>query len=376
MAELSPEILAWMRQINTDGGDGTVVIGSDVVVPKHFTTGFLSLDCSSGGGFPGNQWTEIVGPESSGKTMIVLMSIAANQKLDPEFTTFWVAAEPYNSEYAAMLGVDNSRVVVAPAAQAMELGLEILEQATASKLYDCLVLDSYPALIPDEEDEKAMDENTMAVGAKLFNKFWRKAGKASYRRTDGLERPFYGIIINQWRDKIGGNRPGMPPLQFSPGGHGKDYAFYMRLKVTHKEFIVEKRPGLPDPVVVGKRLSVEAIKNKTTSPKQRAEMDVYVRNAPFTGFRRGDYDKGKDYVNLGIIYGIIQLNGSWLHYDGQQWQGRDAMRASVMEDLILQSKLASEVLEVTADPCRMDQVAQEAADRGETPAKRKRRKAA
>lgn len=369
-AELSPEVRAWVAQMNKKAGEGTIVLGSEVVVPRRFTSGDLALDVALGGGFAGNQWTELIGQESSGKTLVALRSIAANQALDPEFTAFWVAAEPYNTEYAEMHGVDNSRVVIAPAAQAMELGLELLEFATASKLYDCVVLDSYPALIPDEEDEKSMDEVVVATGAKLFNKFWRKAGKASYRRTDGSEKPFYGLVINQFRDKIGGFSPrGVP--QTSPGGHGKDYAFYTRLKIQHKEFLNEKRPGIKDPVIVGKTVKVTTMKNKSTSPNQTAEFDVYFRNAPFAGFRRGDIDFTTEYVQLGKIFGVIGTRGAWLDYDGQSWNGKDEMRASLLEDITLRDKLREEILEIAADPRRQDDIAQHSADQAETTRKRK-----
>lgn len=136
-------------------------------------------------------------------TLVAFKTVAANQKRDPEFTTFWVAAEQYDSEQAEAMGVDNSRVVVA-STQQMEVATQLLLEAVESKNFDCLVLDSYPALLPEEEEEKAMDEFTVGVGARMLNKFVRKAGRASRRKLDGSERPFIGIIINQFRDKVGG----------------------------------------------------------------------------------------------------------------------------------------------------------------------------
>lgn len=358
---LSPDVQAWIAQINKKAGEGTVVSGDKVVIPRRFTSGDLALDIALGGGFAGNQWTELVGNESSGKTLVALNSIAANQKLDPDFTTMWVAAEPYNAEYAEMVGVDNSRVVVAPAAQAMEFALEMVEFATASKLYDCVVLDSYPALIADEEDEKAMDELVVAAGARLFNKFWRKAGKASARKYDGSERPFYGIVVNQFRDKIGGFSPRGTP-QTSPGGHGKDYAFYTRMKIQHKEFKTEKRPGIDNPVVVGKTVKVTTMKNKSTAPEQQAEFDFYFRNAPFSGHRRGEIDFAPEYIKFGKLFGIIGVRGSWLDFGGQTWKSKDDMKATLLEDITLRDKLRDEVLEFAADPRRADDIAQNQAD--------------
>lgn len=355
-ASLSPEVLAWMSGINGKKGmAGTLVVGSDVAIPRRYTSGDLALDVALGGGFAGNQWTELIGNESSGKTLVALHSVAANQKLDPDFTTFWLAAEPYNTEYAEMIGVDNSRVVIAPAAQEMELGLELVEFATASKLYDCVVLDSYPALIPEEEDEKSMDEFVVGTGAKLFNKFWRKAGKASRRKPDGSERPFYGLVVNQFRDKIGGWSPrGVP--QTSPGGHGKDYAFYTRLKIQHKEYKKEKRPGVDHDVVVGKTVKVSTLKNKSASPEQTAEFDFYFRTAPFLGYSRGEFDLAKEYVALGRAFGVIETKGSHLQYNGEDWNGKEAMKLSLREQPELQEMLRQEIMEIAADPRLLDDI--------------------
>jgi len=370
--ELSPEVLAWMAKLNGNKnlGPGTVVVASDMVVPKRFTTGSLSLDVALGGGLPGNQWVEVIGPESSGKTAITIKTIAANQAADPDFTTFWLAAEHYDTDQATALGVDNSRVVVAPT-QKMELALELLDDALESQIYDCLVLDSFPALLPDLEAEKGMDEPTVAVAAKLFNKFWRKAGNSGRRDPYGNERAFTGIVINQWRDKVGAWAPRGTP-QTSPGGHGKDYAFYARMKVARAAFIDEKRPGLPDPVSVGQEIVVNTIKNKSAAPQQRAHLRFFFRNAPFLGFQRGDYDLGREYVSLGILFGVIQKSGSWCHYADQKWIKEEDMADAVRDDRALMGKLGTEVLEVASDPRRVDEIARQAAA-AEPPA-RKRRK--
>jgi recombination protein RecA len=352
MNALSPEVNAWINERNKKLGPNTVVLASDIVIPKRFTTGSLSLDVALGGGWPGNQWVEVIGHESSGKTALVFKTIAANQAIDKDFTTFWLASEHYDTDQAAALGVDNDRVVVTPT-QDMELGLDFLLDAAESKLYDCLVLDSYPAMLPDQEDENAMNEATVAAGAKLFNKFWRKAGKATRRNPDGTERVMLGLVINQFRDKIGTFQKFGKP-ETSPGGHGKDYAFYVRLKLARAEWIEEKRAGLPKPVSVGQVIVVETIKNKSAAPRQRASIDFYFRNAITTGYHRGDYDLGKEYVAMGVLFDVIQLSGSWHHYDGHKWNSKAATEEAIREDRGLQEKLAAEVLEAASDLRRLD----------------------
>lgn len=270
------------------------------------------------------------------------------------------------------MGVDNSRVHVAPT-QKMETALEYILGAVETKAYDLTVCDSFPALIPSEESEKAMDEFVVATGAKLFNKFWRKAGESSYRDPHGSDRPFFGIFINQWRDKIGGFSPfGVP--QTSPGGHGKDYAYYTRVDVKRKEFIGEKRPTHSKPVKVGQVIACETVKNKSAAPRQVAELDFYFRNAPALGFQRGDYDLGRECVDLGVLFQVVEKSGGWLKYAGEKYNGDQKMKAAVREDVELKRALYAEVLEAAQDPRRADHFEVDDAVRNANTRKVRRRK--
>lgn len=347
------DALAVMAKINKAMGENTVLLASDMVIPRRFTSGSLSLDVALGGGWPANQWVELIGPESSGKTVCALKTVAANQREDPEFTTLWVAAEHYNTAWAESLGVDNSRVQVIPTQQ-MELALELIIQATASQAFDCIVLDSYPALVPAEEDEKAMDEFSVAVGAKTFSKFWRKGGKAIKRMPDGTERPMVGIIINQFRDKIGGfARFGVP--QTSPGGHAKDYAYFVRLQLARKEWITEKRPSVKDPVNVGQVITMRTIKNKAAPPQQTANIDFYFRDAPVRGFRRGEYNLGKEYVQMAIAFRVIRKSGGGFYsYHERKWRGEETVITDILAEPELREEIRAEVLEAARDPRNLD----------------------
>lgn len=350
-----------MDSINKAFGNGSALPASTMSVPRRFTSGSLSLDVALGGGWPAGQWVEIVGKESAGKTAIALKTVAANQKLDPEFETLWVAAESFDTDQATALGVDCARVLIIPT-QEMELAFQVMLEAAESQAVDLIVLDSYPALIPGEEAEKAMDEFTTAVGARLMNKFARKAGKATKRNSDGTERPVLGIIINQFRDKIGTfARYGVP--QTTPGGHGKDYFFYTRLEVARDDHIEEKRPGISDPVKVGQSIRCRTIKNKSAAPQQVATVDFYYRGAPYLGFSRGEYDLGKEFFTMGVLFGIIKKGGAWYHYGDRKWQGKESLIKTLRDDLDLREALASQVLDAARNPKLVDQILPENIDR-------------
>ena len=59
--------------INKKYGENIIVQGNQVKeeVPR-ITTGILAYDLMLGGGWPANQWSEIIGDESSGKTALAL----------------------------------------------------------------------------------------------------------------------------------------------------------------------------------------------------------------------------------------------------------------------------------------------------------------
>ena len=349
---LSAGAQAFITATNKVLKEELLVSADQLAVPIRFTTGSLSADVILGGGWPGNQWSQVVGKSSAGKTFLVLKSIAENQARDPSFTALWVAAEHYNHEWAAALGVDNSRVVVVPT-QKMETGFQVMLEAADSQEFGAIVLDSYPALLVAEEADKAMDEFSTAAGARVFNKWLRKAGEASKRPYDGSGRPFFGIIINQYRDKIGGfSRFGVP--QTTPGGNGQDYFYYLKVDVSRKEFITEKRPGIKDPVPVGQVQVIKTTKNKSFAPQMRAEVDLYFRRAPMLGFDRGQYDVAKEYVAMGVLLRIIGRSGAYYEFGGDKWQGQDKLMAAIREDMGLQNALRAEVLEAAADPRRLD----------------------
>ena len=68
--------------------------------------------------------------------------------------------------------------------EAYESCLRVMTQRAA----DAVVIDSLPALVPSDEDEKTMMEMTVGRGALLTNKFMRKALTATGRSL-GRGRP-------------------------------------------------------------------------------------------------------------------------------------------------------------------------------------------
>lgn len=326
---MSESIETIFAQLNKKFGEGTVIRGSEMhqELPR-ITTGVLAFDLMLGGGWPVNQWSEIIGDESSGKTAIAFKTIAANQALDPDWVVLWIAAEEFVPEYAQAIGVDLDRIWIVET-NVMEHAYDLIVKSLENRAVDCIVVDSLPALVPGDEAEKLMEEFTVGLGARLTGKFFRKSGKAQKRSLIGDDRGCTGLIINQWREKIGvmygDNRT-------TPGGKAKNFHYFTRVEVKRDEWIKVKDEA------IGQTIRGRTMKNKTYRPQQTAQVDFYFADG--NGFTLGDFDTIKDIVNIGISINAITRAGAFYNFEGQKWQGKEALLLGVREDVDLQKKLA------------------------------------
>lgn len=333
---LTAEALKIAASINKKLGSNTVVLAGEAVPSQRITSGSLTLDVVLGGGWPMNRWVELVGEASHGKTAIALKTIAANQKLNPDFVAVWIAAEDFDSKYAELCGVDNDRVLLVET-NSMEDAFDAVIQFMESKAVDMVVVDSLPALVPSAEDEKHMEEFTVGRGALITNKFFRKVASATKRDLIESERPVLGIMINQYRMKIGVMH-GDP--RTTPGGLGKDYAYSVRCEVKRDDW-VEVGTG-ESKRRVGQTIRVRTIKNKTFPPQQTAYLDFYF--AEGGAIDAGGYDTGKEIVALSILNGIVERRGGWMYYGDRKWQGAQALIDSLREEIDLREELSKAVL--------------------------------
>jgi len=310
MAVINSEALKVVANINKKLGAGTVVTADKVRLAERITTGSLTLDVVLGGGWPMNHWVELVGEASHGKTALALKTIGANQKLNPEFTAVWIAAEAFDAKYAELCGVDTQRVILVET-NSMEDAFDAVIQFMESKAVDMVVVDSLPALVPSAEDEKHMEEFTVGRGALITNKFFRKVASATKRDLVEAERPVLGIMINQYRMKIGVMH-GDP--RTTPGGLGKDYAYSIRAEVKRDDWLE-----------VG-----------TGQDKRR------VGGGPIDA---GGFDTGKEIVALSILNGIVDRRGGWMYYGERKWQGAQALIDSLREEVELRDEISRAVMD-------------------------------
>jgi recombination protein RecA len=343
-------IKEFKAKVNKKFGANTLISGSEIARSEwpRATTGSLAFDVALGGGWPLNQWNEVIGLESSGKTATILKTIAANQALNPDYQVLWVAAEDWVDDWARKLGVDPDRMVILED-NVMESVLEVVDKAIDNQLFDAVIIDSLPALVPGEEAEKAMDEFSTAVGARLLGKFFRKANKSKRRdlvNPEG-ERDVLCIIVNQWRDKIG-VMFGDP--RTTPGGKAKNFAFFTRVEVARDEWLVIPNTVDPNkPVKVGQAIKVRTMKNKTAPPQRTATIDFYFSDEA-DGFVAGEYDAVKEIINLAVSLDVIQRPTKVTYsYGGEviTTGGKPGLISTIRNDDNLQKQITGDVLMLT-----------------------------
>ena len=183
---------------------------------------------------------------------------------------------------------------------------------------DAVVIDSYPALVPSEEDEKKMMELTVGRGAYFTNKFMRKSYAAMARSLTEYDRPCLGLFVNQWRERIG--------VFGRPTHHarrqGQELPFLTRVEVAREEWLTTTAK-----IKVGQVIKARTIKNKTAPPQRTARStstSMTTRSTP-----KGRMTPCKQVHAIALATDIIEQKGAWYYFGEQKWQGEKAVLAEM-----------------------------------------------
>ena len=160
------------------------------------STGSLTLDMALGvGGLPYGRIVEIFGPESSGKTTMMLHVIAAAQK-EGKTCAFIDAEYAFDPVYAQALGVDIKSLYFSQPDDG-ESALNIAEILVNSGAMDVIVIDSVAALTPRSEIEGEMGDSHVGLQARMMSQALRKLTPTVKKNNTLI------VFINQIRMKIG-----------------------------------------------------------------------------------------------------------------------------------------------------------------------------
>ena len=282
-------------------------------------TGALSLDLALGiGGLPRGRIVEIFGPESSGKSTLATHVVAEAQR-NGGVCAYIDAEHAMDPVYAAAIGVNVDELLISQP-DTGEQALEIADMLIRSGALDVLVIDSVAALVPRAEIEGEMGDTHMGLQARLMSQALRKlTGNLNRSRT-------IMVFINQLREKIG-VMFGSP--ETTPGGRALKFYSSVRLDIRRIESIKD------GPEVVGNRVRVKVVKNKTAPPFKQAEFDIM--------YGKGISREGS-LLDVGVDLGIVKKSGAWFTYEGEQLgQGRENVKNFLAENVDLMVEISEKI---------------------------------
>src|SRR6266516_1529606 len=284
-------------------------------------TGALALDLALGvGGVPRGRVVEIFGPESSGKTTLMLHIIANAQRVGG-LAAFIDAEHALDPGYAKKLGVNLDDLLVSQPDSGEE-ALSICETLARSNALDVIVIDSVAALVPKAELEGEMGMATMGMQARLMSQALRKLTAILAKSKTAC------IFTNQLREKVGvmfGNP------ETTPGGKALKFYASVRIDIRRKDAIKDAAG-----TVLGNHVKVKIVKNKVAPPFAEAEFDII--------FNHGINQEGS-VLDVGVDHGVVDKKGAWLQFDGELiGQGRDAAQKTLAEKPELARKIVEAIM--------------------------------
>lgn len=161
-------------------------IGRNEELQKRITVDFietpsLNLNYALGGGFAKGRVTIVAGQPDSGKTFLLLETIAKKQKEDPEFVAGWLESEgSLSTKDLIQIGIDTDRFYydTVSRTEGAEVALDKVESVLIGGLVDMFVINSLKCLTPSEELEKSMGQMQVGLQARMNAKMMRKLTSA------------------------------------------------------------------------------------------------------------------------------------------------------------------------------------------------------
>jgi recombination protein RecA len=321
---------AAISTITKSYGDGAIMRLGTAVASRQIEvipTGALAVDLALGvGGVPRGRVIEIFGPESSGKTTLMLHVIANAQKAGG-LAAFIDAEHALDPGYAKKLGVNLDDLLVSQPDSGEE-ALTICETLARSNALDVIVIDSVAALVPKAELEGEMGMATMGMQARLMSQALRKLTAILSKSKCTC------IFTNQLREKVGvmfGNP------ETTPGGKALKFYASVRIDIRRKDTLKDAAGN-----ATGNHVKVKIVKNKVAPPFAEAEFDIIYNHG---------IDKEGCLLDVGVENGVVEKKGAWLQFSGELiGQGKEAARKTLTEKPELAKKITDAILAKRAAP--------------------------
>jgi len=283
-------------------------------------TGILSVDRATRvGGIPRGRITEILGPESSGKTTLCLHTIAQAQAMGLK-AAYVDLENALEGKHMKSIGINRLDIFYPETA---EDALQMVEDLVKSNAVDIIVVDSVSAMSPKLEQEKSIGNTQPGRQAALMSE--------ALRRLVGIIRKSRCavVFINQLRMKIG-VMYGNP--ETTSGGNALKFYASIRIDMRRKQTLKSGSEAYANEV------QAKVIKNKVGTP---------FAEETFTMFYDATRTVAANSLEVGAQLGIVSKSGNWYEFNGEKLGNG---LANSVEALIKEPKRVDAILKLCRDP--------------------------
>jgi len=203
--------------------------------------------------------------------------------------------------------------------------VDIVDAYLREPMIGLIILDSVGSMGSDTEVEKAMEDIKMNQNALFLNRATRKWQMALNANTNetGEENGTTLYVINQSYQTLD-----LHSRDVAQGGRGLRHGKAQSIKLQ----MVTKNTDPKTFEVKGVHLRAVNEKNKTGMPYRR--MEYYLNLDPtHPDIKYCHTNVSMQYVDLAIMYGLLEQKGGWYYLGEQKWQGKASIVDSLPEDI-------------------------------------------
>jgi RecA/RadA recombinase len=295
------------------------------------------------GGFKPGKVSILVGPESSGKSMLAMMGIIELQRRDPDALAIWFDAEySFNADFFTRLGGDPDRLIVRKSNDPLKIfdyiGGEMLEMLQDGAPIKSIVIDSIRAIRYPKDVKEQTTKVTMGGSGSVY---LPSALKLIIPVI--AEYQLLTFFVQQVQMQIDPMKALRNPYVIPDGNalkHAADLLIEI-VKLDTKAGVLETGETITGATAqVGHKVRLKIKKNRLGKPARMAQFAFH--------YDKGIIDVGEEIFELAKSIGVIdhpinpdsgKPNVQMWRYDDIQVRGEANMKKKVVDDVALQKKI-------------------------------------
>lgn len=286
---------------------GYLMKGSDPrLTIRRLPTKIPGFDELLGGGFPAGRYTQIVGPESTGKSLLAQYAAASQQDQEKSLVLLMDMERSFDDSWWAASGVDVDALLVSQpmhGEEAVDIMLAVIKAEEAR--LGMIILDSAAAMFPRAmtEPEKGSEQKFMGNQSTMIKQMFAML-------TPQIDDIVF-IIINQMRSNIGGYE------EIYPGGWAMRHYNHVTLRTRREGWLKDGNTR------IGFLMEVINKKNKVGGV-QDASIQIPVKFMT-------QIDMMQSYLDEATEKKIVYSKGPYYYWGEAKFLGKNAMRQHFME---------------------------------------------